>query len=159
MKFHVPVPRRENANKQGSCNGGASPRYEVCKTLVCVALRLLSLACPRTMVRRGYGVGFSSALVLCLAFSSFRDAQAFVLPYASRAGVASQSCSRSRSWGASGPEGARRASARTLKGLEVAAGDNAVGSASKLLTEEEEVMRVAQIQGFTDKVREYFWEK
>lgn len=104
------------------------------------------------MVKRGYGAGFGYAISFCLAIWLPRNAQAFVV---SSAVVASRGSFPSAGSGGGGAIVRTRAvRARNVKGLEVAAGGSAVESANTLSTDDGEGMRVAQIQGFTDKVRE-----
>lgn len=98
------------------------------------------------MVRRGYGTGLGVAAIACV-LSTSRDAQAFLLPPVAPGGV-SRACSVSARVASSSSVSRE---GRGAGALSVARG--AVENANKALTDEEEGMRVAQIEGFTDKVR------
>lgn len=107
------------------------------------------------MAKRSYGAGLGSAVVFCLASCSPRDVQAFVVPSLD---VSSRGRSLRSAWsrgGGGAVVGTRGVRARTVTGLEVASGGSAVGSASALSTDDDEDgMRVDQIQAFTGKVRD-----
>lgn len=96
------------------------------------------------MVRRNYGAGMGVAAIACV-ISTSRDVQAFLLPPAVPGGV-SRACSVPSPIASSVSPAGRGARAMSVAG-------GAVGNANKVLTDEEEGMRVAQIQGFTTKVR------
>lgn len=105
---------------------------------------LVSTTCTKTMVRRSYGAGLVVAAIAWVVSTS-GDVQAFMLPPAAPGGV-SRACSV--------PTRAVSSVSRAGRGtraMSVAGG--AVGNANKVLTDEEEGMRVAQIKGFTNKVR------
>lgn len=104
------------------------------------------------MVKRGYGAGLGYAITFCVTTCLPRNAQAFVFSSAVVASRGSNFLAESRGGGAIVRAQAERS--RTIKGLGVAAGGSAVESASTMSTDDGEGMRVAQIQGFTDKVRE-----
>lgn len=119
---------------------------------VCAGLaeRILSRALTTlaTMARRGHSSGLFSSIVACLAFSCLWDAQAFVLPFT---GV-SRSCSASSlSLGGNCRASTTAVKSRELK-LGVTSGARAIGNASEVSADDGEAMRIAQIQGFTDKV-------
>lgn len=116
------------------------------------AARFLAISGIGTMVKRGYGAGLGYTVAFCLATCLPRNAQAFVF---SSAVVASRGANPSAvSRGGGAIVRARAERTRTIKGLGVAAGGSAVESASTMSTDDGEGMRVAQIQGFTDKVSE-----
>lgn len=118
------------------------------------AARFLGISGLGTMVKRGYGAGLGYAAAFCLATCLPRNAQAFVF---SSAVVASRGANPSAvSRGGGAIVRARAERTRTIKGLGVAAGGSAVESASTMSTDDGEGMRVAQIQGFTDKVSEAY---
>lgn len=98
------------------------------------------------MVRPGYGTaGVASVLAVFLALCSSRGVQAFVTPLAP-----SRGSSAARSWqGRDGVVGNGGVRARTLRGLEVAAGGSAVESSS---VAEDDGVRAGQIEAFTSKV-------
>ena len=102
-------------------------------------------------MKHGYGaVGLGYAVAFCLAAFLPRNAQAFVVSSAVVASRGSYPAAKFR--GGGGNARARSVRARTGRGLGVAAGGNAVESANTLSTDDGDGMRVARIQGFTDKV-------
>lgn len=115
------------------------------------AARFLAISELGTMVKRGYGAGLGYAVVFCLATFLPRNAQAFVISSAVLASRGSYPSAESRGGAIVRARGERT---RIIKGLGVAAGGSAVESANTMSTDDGEGMRVAQIQGFTDKVRE-----
>lgn len=102
------------------------------------------------MGRPGYGAaGVGSVAAVFLALCSTQGAQAFVVPPASRGGSAVASWHGRACSVAAAAAGRGEVRPRTLRGLEVAAGESAVESSS---VAEEDGMRTGKIEAFANKV-------